>query len=139
MFPPQDPLDPDAWDQHWISQIEHGIGPQFADMFCSDDELVGAMTRADVKSVLCVGSGISQEPRALAEAGFTVVAMDLSPTAIEIARSVEFTAEDVQSFFDPKFLRPGGSIEFVVGNFLDPSAHRRGAAKCRTRIKRLSN
>ena len=120
MFPPQDLLDPDAWDQYWISHLEHGIGPQFADMFCWDDELVGAMIRADVKSVLCVGSGISQEPRALAEAGFTVVAMDLSPTAIEIARSVDFTGDDVGSFFDPKFRRPGGSIDFVVGNFLDP-------------------
>ena len=90
-------------------------------MFCWDDELVAAMIRANMKTVLCVGSGISREPRALAEAGFTVVAMDLSPAAIEIARSIEFTADAVESFFDPKLRRPGGSIEFVVGNFLDPS------------------
>ena len=121
MFPPQDLLNADAWDRYWISQIEHGIGPQLADMFCWDDELVGAMTRANMKTVLCVGSGISQEPRALAQAGFTVAAMDVSPAAIEIARSVEFTAGHVESYFDPKLRRPGGSIDFLVGNFLDPS------------------
>jgi hypothetical protein len=121
MFPPQDLLDPDAWDRYWISHLEHGIGPQLADMFCWDDELVGVMTRAEMKTVLFVGSGISREPRALAEAGFTVVAMDLSPVAIEIARSVEFTPDAVESFFDQKLRRPGGSVDFVVGNFLDPS------------------
>lgn len=121
IFPPQDLLSADAWDQYWIAQLEHGIGPQLADMFCWDHELVAAMTSADMKTVLCVGSGISREPRALAEAGFTVVAMDLSPTAIEIARAVEFTADDVGTFFDPKFRRPGGSVDFVVGSFLDPS------------------
>src|SRR5690349_13336949 len=119
MFPPQDLLDPDAWDQYWISHLEHGIGPQLADMFCWDDEIVEAMNVANMKTVLCVGSGISREPRALAEAGFEVVAMDLSPIAIEIARSVEFGADAVQNFFDPKLRRPGGSVDFIVGNFLD--------------------
>lgn len=121
IFPPQDLHSADAWDQYWISQLEHGMGPQFADMFCWDGDLVEAMTRANLKTVLCVGSGISREPRAFAEAGFAVIAMDLSPTAIEIARSVEFSTDDVEAFFDPKFRRPGGSIDFVAGNFLDPS------------------
>lgn len=121
IFPPQDRLDPAAWDEYWISQLEHGIGPQLADMFCWDERLVEAMTRAEMKTVLCVGSGISQEPRALAAAGFKVVAMDLSTTAMEIARRVPFNDDDVESFYDPKFLRPGGMVDHVVGNFLDPS------------------
>ena len=120
IFPPKDLLDPAAWDQYWISQFEHGIGPQLADLFCRDYRLVEAMTRSDMKTVLCVGSGISQEPRALAAAGFKVVAMDLSTTAMEIARRVPFTDDDVQSFYDPKFQRSGGMVDFVVGNFLDP-------------------
>ena len=120
IFPPKDLLDPAAWDQYWIAQLEHGIGPQLADLFCRDYRLVEAMTRADMKTVLCVGSGISQEPRALAAAGFKVVAMDLSTTAMEIARRTRFTDDDVQSFYDPKFQRPGGMVDFVVGNFLDP-------------------
>jgi hypothetical protein len=56
----------------------------FVHMFCEDWELVGAMRANGMKTVLCVGNGISQEPRALAWAGFDVTALDLSPLATSV-------------------------------------------------------
>jgi hypothetical protein len=38
-----------------------------------------------MRRILCAGSGISQERRAIAEAGFDVVALDISPQAIAVA------------------------------------------------------
>jgi uncharacterized RDD family membrane protein YckC len=119
--PPADPLDVGAWNQYWLEQVGHGIGPPILDMFCDDRELVELMKRREMKSVLCAGSGISQEPRALAEAGFEVVALDFSPQAIEIAKSFDLTAEGFEYFCDPGSHRPGGRVEFVVGDILDKS------------------
>ena len=119
--PPADPLDAAAWDRYWTKHMEHGIGPAMFDMFCDDRELVRAMNSGGLSSVLCAGSGISQEPRALAEAGFKVVALDLSAQAMEIARSFEFPEHAFESYCDPQSRRPGGNVEFVVGDILDPS------------------
>ena len=90
--PPTDPADVAAWDRYWTNHIEHGIGPAFFDMFCVDHEFVRVMNNRRLKTILCAGNGISQEPRALAEAGFDVTALDCSSRAIEIARSLEFPA-----------------------------------------------
>jgi len=42
----------------------------FVDLFCDDGPLVDAMRVNGFSSILCVGAGISLEPRALAAAGF---------------------------------------------------------------------
>lgn len=117
--PPTDPLDIAAWDRYWTEQVRHGIGPPLFDMFCDDRELVEVMNAEGMKSVLCSGNGISQEPRALAEAGLEVVALDFSPQAIQIAKGFEFPAEGFEHFCEPGLRRQGGHVEFVVGNFLD--------------------
>ena len=80
LFPPNTVTDAAAWDSHWAEYVNHGaVG--LVEMFCSDGELVDAMSACELRSVLCVGSGISQEPRALCAAGFDVTALDLSATA----------------------------------------------------------
>jgi hypothetical protein len=73
LFPPRTLVDPAAWDQYWHDQVSHGVAG-FVHMFCEDGELVDAMRANGMKTVLCVGNGISQEPRALAWAGFDVTA-----------------------------------------------------------------
>ncbi len=118
-FPPTDPLDIAAWDRYWTEQVRHGLGPPLFDMFSDDRELVKLMSEEGMKTVLCAGSGISQEPRALAEAGLDVVALDLSPQAMEIAKVFEFPSERFDHFCEPGLRRPGGHVDFVVGNFLD--------------------
>jgi SAM-dependent methyltransferase len=119
--PPGDPLDPAGWDRYWAAQIGHGVGPDVFDMDCDDRNLVVAMRAAGLTSVLCAGSGISQEPRALAEAGFQVVALDFSRRALEIAQSIDFPPEALERFCGPKMRRQGGRVAFVGGDFLDPT------------------
>ena len=117
--PPADPRDVAAWDRYWTEQTRHGLGPPLFDMFCDDRDLVRVMNNEGMRSVLCAGNGISQEPRALSEAGFDVVALDFSPQAVEIARAFELPSEGFESFCEPGFRRPGGHVDFVVGDILD--------------------
>jgi len=121
MIPPADPLDVSAWDRYWTEHVRHEIGPAGFDIFSDDRGLVAVMNSEGMKSVLCAGSGISQEPRALAQAGFQVVALDRSPQAMEIARGYEFPPEGFEYFCEPEMRRPGGHVEFVTGDILDPA------------------
>lgn len=123
LFPPKDVHDPAAWDKYWYDQVTHGFGPGLFDMFCDDERLVRIMFECGLKSVLCAGCGISQEPRALAEAGFEVTALDFSPMAIQIAQMCDFGPDELAHFFDPQLRRPGGCVEFVVGDMLDPGTY----------------
>lgn len=47
-------------------------------MFCDDSLLIEVMRNHGMKSILCAGNGISQEPKALAAAGMEAVALDIS-------------------------------------------------------------
>jgi SAM-dependent methyltransferase len=91
-------------------------------MFFHDQDLVKVMKSERMSTILCAGNGISQEPRALAHAGFQVVALDLSPRAIEIAREFEFESEYFELLCGAENRKPGGNVEFVVGDILDASA-----------------
>lgn len=82
--------------------------------------LVTAMRQSAMERVLCAGNGISMEPRALAAAGFEVVALDLSAYALEVANRFPPSNELLSRFIDPNMLRTGGSVDLVVGNVLDP-------------------
>lgn len=105
--PPTDVHDSHAWDSYWKNQVTHGLGPGIFDMFCDPQAIVGALKANRLQSVLCVGSGISQEPEMLASLGFDVVAMDLSPVAMELSkRALE---------------NQGPSPRFVVGDLMDPT------------------
>src|SRR5947207_1329871 len=100
--PPANPLDVAAWDRFWVEHIRHGIGPPLMDMFCDDSMLVRVMNDEGLKSILCAGNGISQEPKALAAAGMDVVAMDISPQAAEIAKSYPFPLEAISQYYEPE-------------------------------------
>src|SRR5260370_15417710 len=82
LLPPDDVHNPALWDQYWHNQVSHGLGPPLFDMFISDDTLIEVMSEHRLRTVLCAGNGISQEPRLLAAAGFEVTALDRSPLAL---------------------------------------------------------
>jgi 2-polyprenyl-3-methyl-5-hydroxy-6-metoxy-1,4-benzoquinol methylase len=67
-------------------------------MFCDERALIAAMSENGMKSILCAGNGISMEPRALATAGFDVVALDISPRALDIARSFPPSSQPLSRF-----------------------------------------
>jgi hypothetical protein len=119
LYPPENPEDAGAWDRYWTNQVSNGLGPALFDMFCHDHELIRIMNNEGMSRILCAGNGISQEPRGLAAAGFEVVALDLSPRALEIARTAELPTEDLEHFCNPAMLRPGGHVDFVVGDIRD--------------------
>jgi len=119
--PPADLLDGSAWDQYWIGHIQRGFGPQILDMFLDDSELVRAMKDEGMKRVLCAGNGISQEPKILAAAGMDVVALDISPQAAEIAKRFQIPMGAISQYYGAGFESPGGKLEFVTGNILDPT------------------
>ena len=118
--PPQSMHDPAAWDRYWDGHATNGIGPGFSDMMAGDPPTAKAMAELGVKTVLCAGNGISQEPRALAEAGFEVTSVDLSPVAVMLAQAWKFGPADLERFVSPEQQKKGGSVRFLTGDFLDP-------------------
>jgi hypothetical protein len=118
-FPPSDVHSAGPWDQYWRGQIEHGIGPPLHDMFCDDDALLDTIAERGLRTVLCVGNGISQEPHALAAAGLHITALDISPFATRLASELTLGESDVGRFFKGQRTRPGGSVRFEVGDLLD--------------------
>ena len=86
-------------------------------MFCDDDLLLDAMQARSLSTVLCVGSGLSVEPRALAAAGLDVTALDLSPYAMWCAPTLDVRRSG--RFFDQQRLRAGGRVRFVAGDLMD--------------------
>lgn len=110
--------DPAPWDRYWADQLRHGVAG-FTDLFCNDGDLVDAMDANGLETVLCIGSGVSLEPHALARCGFRVTAMDLSPFAIRVAGQAKPTDEVLSRLVDSRPPRPGGSLDFVVGDLLD--------------------
>ena len=77
------------WDEFWIEQVSSGMA-NFVDLFCRDGRLIDAMRANRLKTSRCAGSDISQEPKALALAGFDVTVLDLSPLAIKVAQGGTF-------------------------------------------------
>jgi hypothetical protein len=124
------------WDAWWDDCISKGRAGSFMfpmieaplvkhagkyyDVANSNELLIGVMVQYGLRKVLCAGSGISQEPRALAQAGFDVTALDLSPKALAVASAFEPHADDLHRFhFCGGMQRPGGQLNFVVGSILD--------------------
>jgi SAM-dependent methyltransferase len=119
MLPPRTVVDPEAWDKYWHTQLTVGMAG-FVHMFVDDGQLVDVMRANGLRTVLCVGNGISQEPKALAWAGFDVTALDLSPLAIEVARDGEPPDEMLAQLVGGRSAGQNGRVEFVVGDLMDP-------------------
>lgn len=121
LYPPVGTADVTAWDHYWSEHVRHGFGPSIFDISSDDRNLVHVMNIERMRNILCAGNGISQEPRALAHAGFQVVALDKSPQATELAQRFEFTKERFEIFCNADMKRAGGNLNFVVGDILDPA------------------
>ncbi|MGE3164369.1 MAG: hypothetical protein AB7O52_05665 [Planctomycetota bacterium] len=118
LIPPSTVSDPEAWDKYWQDQFEHDV-IGFVDIFCNTGVLVDAMRANGLRTVLCVGSGVSMEPRALESAGFEVTALDLSPLAMEVLRINTPQPEYLADFLSGRPLAEGGSLTIVAGDLLD--------------------
>ena len=117
--PPISLVDPDPWDRYWYEHLVRGYGG-FVHMFCEDGELVDTMRANGLNTVLCVGNGVSQEPRALAWAGFDVTALDLSPYATRVASESKPPAELLAQLVGGRSGGRNGNLKFVAGNLCDP-------------------
>ena len=120
-FPPRDVHDSAVWDRYWQDQAAHGLTPPLFDMFCHDAPLIQCLNARGARTVLCAGNGISQEPRALAEAGFEVTAMDHSSAAVHFAETWQFGPKELDRFCPTELRAPGGAVKLVTGDILSGS------------------
>jgi methyltransferase family protein len=116
--PPISLVDPVPWDRFWYERLAHGVG-DFVHLFCDDGPMVDTMRANGLNTVLCVGNGISQEPRALAWAGFDVTVLDLSPYAMKVASEATPPAELLARLIGGRSGGLNGNLKFVVGNLCD--------------------
>lgn len=119
MQPPGSMADAAAWDVYWRNQLRFGVAG-FVHMFVDDGKLVDVMRANGLRTILCVGNGISQEPKALAWAGFAVTALDLSAYAISVAREAEPPEEVFAGLIGGRPRGENGAVRCVVGDLLDP-------------------
>lgn len=93
MIPPTDMHDASAWDVYWRNQAEQGLlGIQLFDALSNSKDVAAAMSANGLRSVLCVGNGLSFEPKVMGEAGFDVTVMDLSGDAMRLVEGGMATA-----------------------------------------------
>lgn len=118
--PPTDRRNPAAWDEFWDRQLALGVAG-LSDMLFNDRDLVGLMRRSDLHTILIAGNGLSLEPRALAAAGFDVVALDISPKAVQYAQQITLTESHLENMLGSDAVHPGGRVQFVVGDVFEPS------------------
>lgn len=117
-LPPDTMVDPSAWDRYWQAQLEHGMAG-FVHLFCDDKRLVDHMRANGLRTILCIGNGISQEPRALAWAGFDVTALDLSPLATTVAQTAKPSDRLFGDLVGEDSSAAGGRVTFVTGDVCD--------------------
>ena len=120
--PPQRPrrsmTDAAAWDEFWTEQMQSGRAT-FVDLFCRNGRLIDAMRANRLKTILCVGSGISQEPKALALAGFDVTALDISPLAIKVAQKWNVPEKILLTITEGRQAPRTRRVRFIAGDLLD--------------------
>jgi hypothetical protein len=123
----------ESWDRWWQTRLSEGTADvlsilpapiacykgRLTDPANSDDLLLTVMAEHGLRTVLCAGNGVSQEPRALAEAGCAVTALDISPVATRFAEAFPDDPRGRRFFCSSQLRRPGGSVEFVGGDLLD--------------------
>src|SRR5216683_7449909 len=78
LMPPCEVHASEPWDRFWQTQIKFGV-VGFTDLFVDDRGLLCMAAARGFQTVLCVGSGLSLEPHALAAAGLKVTVLDISP------------------------------------------------------------
>jgi hypothetical protein len=115
------------WDRWWQARVSEGTADVFPTFPApgaqpaanSNHLLLSVMAEYGLRTVLCAGNGVSQEPRALAEAGCDVTALDISLVAAGFAEGFPDDPHERGSFISTQMHRLGGSVDFVVGDLLD--------------------
>ena len=83
--PPGDVHSAAGWDSYWRAHIRVGLMEQgFSDMMSSDPDLPALLLERGVRTILCVGNGLSTEAFSLALFGFEVTALDISAVPAEL-------------------------------------------------------
>lgn len=118
LHPPDTMVDGAAWDRYWENQLKHRV-LGFSDIFLHDGDLVDAMRSNGFRTVLCVGSGVSLEPHALAWVGFEVTVLDLSAFAMRLAGSMKPPENVLSRHVGERRPEVGGSATFVAGDLCD--------------------
>ena len=116
--PPRTVSDPDAWDKYWYDQLSHNSAG-FVHIFCNAGEITDTMRASGLKTILCVGNGISHEPRALARVGFDVTVLDLSPFAMRVAEGCDPPEEFLAELTGGRPRVEQGGLNFVTGDLLN--------------------
>src|SRR5271169_4629792 len=112
-------MDAEFWDKWWRARLSRRTSDVFpmlpaivhrylGDVANRDDLLVTLMAEYGLRTVLCAGNGVSQEPRALAAAGFDVTALDISPVAVRFAEAFHDDPQRLGRFVRSQKHRPGG-------------------------------
>lgn len=80
----------EQWDSYWREQFERAyVGFKCFPYSLCEFAALNAANRPN-RSILLVGNGISQEPRAYAALGFEAVALDCSEVAIKVASTYKW-------------------------------------------------
>jgi hypothetical protein len=120
MLPPPTMVEPEPWDAFWRLRLANRMADS-VHMFCDDGDLIDAMRANGLRTVLCVGNGISLEPRALAWAGFEVTVLDLSPFALEVVQRATLPENLLHYIVGERPAGSNGRVQFVVGDLCDPA------------------
>jgi 2-polyprenyl-3-methyl-5-hydroxy-6-metoxy-1,4-benzoquinol methylase len=122
MRPPTDPANIAGWDRYWQYQINTREKPLgLTHYFEVTKPLMPMIQGLGYATVLSVGCGISLEVRGFAAGGLHAVGLDFSRVAIEYAAKCTLFETYQDQYLEPHEHQPHGHVEFLVGNFLDPT------------------
>jgi SAM-dependent methyltransferase len=121
VLPPARPHDKAGWDAFWRYRIAHRALGELLPAPVLSPALIERLYHRGLRRVLCVGNGISQEPRLLAYAGFTVVALDLAPVATTFAQAFALQLDDLRQLEPELVPHSGGNVAFYTGDLLQPT------------------
>lgn len=109
------------WSKYWQSRISGNNADGKFFYFEITDDIVPVLRKLGLRKILCVGNGVSLEPLALAYAGFDVDVIDISQEAIDFISNYKLSESDIKRFYTQDQQQPGGTINYIVGDFTDRS------------------
>jgi hypothetical protein len=116
------------WDEWWRDRlarkdswgdVNNGSEMPLVSLHSGPQGLAEEMVKFGLRTVLCAGNGVAREPRILAAAGCQVTALDISSVATAFAEAYREPGRG-EPLIRPELQRPGGRVEYVVGDLLDP-------------------
>jgi len=121
------------WDAWWKREIARFKPGEYEPMIRPMEAMtnrVGWLRERGTRRVLVHANGVSQEPRALAYAGFDAVGLDISAVATRFAEDFALSESELRLFFQwddvgyegafERQRREGGLHRFVRGDAFDP-------------------